>query len=149
MKTLTDKGYTTAKHLEICTNNGITTYTCPKINSSQHNGPYPMVDFVHDTEKDNYTYPDGQILAINITVYDNVGHRVKHYKNRQACKVCTLRHLCTKNKNGRLIECSIYQEALEENKTRVQENPEYYRLRQQITEHQFGTLKDNGASPIH
>jgi hypothetical protein len=30
---------------------------------------------------------------------------------------------------------------LEENQKRVEENPEYYRLRQQITEHQFGTLK--------
>ena len=30
---------------------------------------------------------------------------------------------------------------MEENQKRVDENPEYYRLRQQITEHQFGTLK--------
>ena len=29
----------------------------------------------------------------------------------------------------------------EANKKRVDENPEYYKLRQQITEHQFGTLK--------
>ena len=48
---------------------------------------------------------------------------------------------CTKNKNGRFIERSIYQEALDENQKRVNQNPEYYRLRQQITEHQFGTLK--------
>jgi hypothetical protein len=47
----------------------------------------------------------------------------------------------TVNKNGRFIERSIYQEALEENQKRVEENPEYYRLRQQITEHRFGTLK--------
>lgn len=45
------------------------------------------------------------------------------------------------NKNGRLIERSIYQEALEENQKRVASNPDYYRRRQQITEHQFGTLK--------
>lgn len=38
MKTLTDKGYTTAKHLEKCTENGITPYTSPKVHSSQHNG---------------------------------------------------------------------------------------------------------------
>ena len=50
-------------------------------------------------------------------------------------------NLCTVNKNGRFIERSIYQEALEENQRRVEENPEYYRLRQQITEHQFGTIK--------
>ncbi|CAL2076463.1 hypothetical protein T190607A02C_130005 [Tenacibaculum sp. 190524A02b] len=41
----------------------------------------------------------------------------------------------------RLIKRSIYQEALEANQKRVEENPDYYRLRQQVTEHQFGTLK--------
>ena len=48
---------------------------------------------------------------------------------------------CTTNKRGQIIERSIYQEAIEANKKRVDENPEYYKLRQQITEHQFGTLK--------
>jgi len=141
MKTLTDKGYTTAKHLEICTKNGVTPYSSPKEHSSQHNGLYPMVDFRYDKIKDTYTCPDGQTLTTNGTVYDKAGHKVKHYKNRQACRVCAVRHLCTTNKNGRFIERSIYQEALEENQKRVEENPAYYRLRQQITEHQFGTLK--------
>jgi DDE family transposase len=52
---------------------------------------------------------------------------------------CNLREKCTKNKKGKFIERSIYQEALEENEKRVIENPEYYRLRQQITELQFDT----------
>lgn len=141
INTLTDKGYTTAKHLEICTKNGITPYSSPKVHSSQHNGLYPMVDFKYDKIDDTYTCPAGQVLATNGTVYNKAGHKVKHYKNRQACKVCPVRQLCTVNKNGRFIERSIYQEALEENQKRVEENPEYYRLRQQITEHQFGTLK--------
>lgn len=141
MNTLTDKGYTTAKHLEKCTENGITPYSSPKVHSSQHNGLYPMIDFKYDRTKDTYTCPADQVLATNGTVYDKAGHKVKHYKNRQACKICPVRHLCTTNKNGRFIERSIYQEALEENQKRVEENPEYYRLRQQITEHQFGTLK--------
>jgi hypothetical protein len=141
MNTLTDKGYTTAKHLEICTENGVTPYSSPKEHSSQKNGLYPMVDFKYDKIDDTYSCPAGQILATNGTVYDKAGHKVKHYKNRQACKVCPVRHLCMVNKNGRFIERSIYQEALEENQKRVEQNPEYYRLRQQITEHQFGTLK--------
>jgi len=36
---------------------------------------------------------------------------------------------------------TTYQKAIEANEKRVKENPEYYRLRQQVTEHQFGTLK--------
>ena len=141
MRTLTDKGYTTAKHLEICTDNGITPYSSPKEHSSQHNGLYPMVDFKYDKIKDTYICPADQVLTTNGTVYNKAGHKVKHYKNRQACKVCPVRKSCTTNKNGRFIERCVHQEALEENQKRVAENPEYYRLRQQITEHQFGTLK--------
>jgi transposase len=141
MRTLTDKGYTTGKHLDMCTNNGITPYSSPKQHSSQHNGLYPMVDFKYHKEVDTYSCPAGKTLTTNGTIYNKAGHKVKHYKNRQACKVCLVRHLCTKNKNGRFIERSIYQEALEQNQKRVEENPQYYRLRQQITEHQFGTIK--------
>ncbi|MFT6815789.1 MAG: hypothetical protein ACJAZ3_001701 [Sphingobacteriales bacterium] len=54
--------------------------------------------------------------------------------------VC-LRHLCTTNKNGRFIKRGIHQEELENKAKRVHENPDYYRLRQQVSEHQFGTLK--------
>ncbi|MCD4681252.1 MAG: transposase [Bacteroidales bacterium] len=67
-------------------------------------------------------------------------HRVKRYTTKK-CQGCELREQCTTNKRSRIIERSIYQEALEENEKRVNENPEYYKLRQQITEHQFGTLK--------
>lgn len=141
MNTLTDKGYTTGKQIDICSKNGITTYSSPKAHSSQHNGLYPMKDFRYDKQTDTYTCPAGQTLNTNGSVYNKANHKVKHYKNRQACKYCTLRAYCTKNKNGRFIERSIYQEAIEENEKRVDSNPQYYRLRQQVTEHQFGTLK--------
>jgi len=141
MDVITDKGYTTGKHLAICSKNNITTYSSPKEHSSQHNGLYDMQIFEYNSKEDHYTCPAGVLLSTNGSIYNKAGHLVKHYKNYKACKTCTLREQCTKNKNGRFIERSIYQEALEENQKRVEENPEYYRLRQQITEHQFGTLK--------
>ncbi len=140
MNTLTDKGYTTAKHLDKCVKNGITPYSSPKEHSSQHNGLYPMKIFVYNKQQDSYKCPAGEVLKTNGSVYNKGNHKVKHYKTK-ACKGCTLRDQCTQNKNGRFIERSIYQEALDENQKRVNQNPEYYRLRQQITEHQFGTLK--------
>jgi len=141
MNTLTDKGYTTGVHIDTCTKNNITTYSSPKEHSSQNNGLYDMQIFKYDKENDNYTCPAGEILSSNGKVYKKRNHRVKHYKNRQACIGCSLRSQCTKNKNGRFIERSIYQEALEKNEKRVNKNPDYYKLRQQITEHQFGTIK--------
>ena len=141
MDCITDKGYTTGKHIAICDKNNIRTYSSPKEHSSQHNGLYDMQIFEYDKDLNHYTCPAGEILSTNGTVYNKNEHKVRHYKNRSACKTCTLRDQCTENKNGRYIERSIYQEYLEDNQKRVEDNPEYYRLRQQITEHQFGTIK--------
>jgi hypothetical protein len=58
-----------------------------------------------------------------------------------ACKTCISRHLCTQSKNGRYIDRSEYANIVEENAQRVHENPDYYRKRQQVTEHMFGTMK--------
>jgi len=140
MNTLTDKGYTTGLHIYTCIKNGITTYSSPKAHSSMNNGLYDMQIFVYDKRQDTYTCPVGEIMKGGGIVYRKRNHRVKRYTTK-SCKDCKLRAQCTTNKKGRIIERSIYQEALEANKKRVDENPEYYKLRQQITEHQFGTLK--------
>lgn len=58
------------------------------------------------------------------------------------CKECCVRDKCTKNKvNGRAIDRTEFADIVEANAKRVNENPGYYRQRQQITEHMFGTLK--------
>ena len=137
---LTDKGYTTGVHIDTCTKNNITTFSSPKAHSSQDNGLYNMNEFIYDEKNDTYTCPAKHVLNTNGNICKKRKHRVKRYYTK-ACNGCQLREKCTKNKKGRFIERSIYQEALEENEKRVKQNPEYYRLRQQITEHQFGTLK--------
>ena len=137
---LTDKGYTTGVHIDTCTKNNITTFSSPKAHSSQDNGLCNMNEFIYDEKNDTYTCPAKHVLNTNGNICKKRKHRVKRYYTK-ACNGCQLREKCTKNKKGRFIERSIYQEALEENEKRVKQNPEYYRLRQQITEHQFGTLK--------
>ena len=67
-------------------------------------------------------------------------YQVKHYKTK-ACQGCDLRTQCTSNKHGRVIERTEYQQYVTRNNDRVNQNPDYYRQRQQIIEHQFGTLK--------
>jgi transposase len=140
MNTLTDKGYTTGVHIDNCQKNNITTYSSPKAHSSQNNGLYDMQVFDYDKELDTYICPAGELMQGGGIIYKKRNHRIKRYTTK-SCDGCLLRAQCTTNKRGRIIERSIYQEALEENEKRVNENPEYYKLRQQITEHQFGTLK--------
>ena len=65
---------------------------------------------------------------------------MKHYKT-SACKSCPVKALCTRNKNGRLIERSQYAEAVEANTKRIHLEKEKYLLRQEIVEHPFGTVK--------
>ena len=141
MNTLTDKGYTTGEELARCEEHHITPYSSAKEHSSPDNGLYPMKDFEYNAQDDTYTCPQKKILLTNGKYYKKGNHKVKHYKNRKACLSCPMRHLCTTNKNGRFIERSYYQQAIEDNEKRIAQNPDYYRLRQQITEHQFGTLK--------
>jgi transposase len=140
MNVLTDKGYTTGKQIAECTANNITTYSSPKAHSSQNNGLYDMQIFEYNEAEDTYTCPAGETMMTNGRWYNKSGHKVKHYKTK-ACKSCSLTEQCTKNKNGRFIERNYYQPDVEQNQARVEANPDYYRQRQQITEHQFGTLK--------
>lgn len=140
MDCITDKGYTTGVHIDTCMKNGITTYSSPKHHSSADNGLYNMNEFLYDSQTDTYRCPANEVLHTNGFICKKRKHRVKRYYTK-SCEGCTLRDKCTKNKKGRYIERSIYQEALEANEKRVGSNPNYYRQRQQITEHQFGTLK--------
>ena len=142
MDVLADKGYTTGQQIHECTDNKITTYCSPKESTKQKNDLFPISRFTYDPTADTYTCPNNAVLSGTGNVYHkNNNVKVKHYKNFKACSVCPLSRKCTTSKKGRLIERSIYQEDLEENAERVNQNPEYYRERQQVTEHQFGTLK--------
>ena len=101
---------------------------------------------MYDKQEDTYTCPAGQILHTNGKWYnktlknDRKSYQVKHYKTK-ACNGCYLRAQCTTNKYGRLIERTEYQQDVTKNNDRVNQNPDYYRRRQQIIEHQFGTIK--------
>ena len=149
MNVLADKGYHTGEELERCQEQDITTYISPKAASTKDIGLYPITGFIYDAEKDHYTCPQGQTMKTNGTWHQHSdnrrraksAYRFQRY-NTPACKNCTSRNLCTQSKtNGRYIDRSEYAEAIEANAQRVENNPEYYRQRQQITEHPFGTLK--------
>jgi hypothetical protein len=62
------------------------------------------------------------------------------------CNSCSHKLDCArvanlKNSKGRPIERSEYEDVLEANRDRVRLNKDFYRKRQQIAEHPFGTIK--------
>ena len=142
MTTLTDKGYTTSEQLLKCEQDGIITYSSPKDHGAANNGLFNQQDFIYDEKNDHFTCPAGEILSTNGTQYRKGDHHVKHYKTApKNCRNCQLRESCTRNKSGKIIERASSQSVLQRNRLRVGADPQYYRQRQQITEHQFGTLK--------
>ncbi|GLR18239.1 transposase [Portibacter lacus] len=138
---LADKGYTTGAELSQCAENGITTFCSPKGSSSNHNGLYNIEEFKYDSESDSYQCPQGHELTTNGRLFKKgATYRMKRYKTKE-CQHCPLKAHCTRNEKGRFIERHEFQDAIDANRTRVESNKDYYRKRQQIIEHQFGTLK--------
>ena len=148
MDILADKGYHSGREIKACEGLGVNTYISPKESSSSKTNPdFAMDAFLYNELEDTYTCPAKETMHTNGRWYNKKldasgrkSYKVKHYKTK-ACKDCPLRTECTKNKNGRLIERTEYAEYVKQNNDRVNQNPDYYRERQQIIEHQFGTLK--------
>lgn len=61
-------------------------------------------------------------------------------KTTNACKTCPLKTQCTKLPQ-RIIQRSEFQDAVDINDNNIKRNPQYYKRRQAICEHPFGTIK--------
>jgi transposase len=149
MNVLADKGYHTGEQLQQCLDNNITTFVSPKAPSTKDIGLYPITMFSYDKALDVYTCPQGSTLRTNGKWYmhsDIRGEGKGAYRFQRYitpdCRSCDNRHKCTQSKqNGRAIDRSEYADVVEANAKRVNETPDYYRQRQQIAEHMYGTLK--------
>ena len=145
---IADKGYHTGKQLEACDQNAITTFVSPRDPGVPQDSGIPLELFHYNRANDTYTCPEGHTMTTNGTWYKKSNshegrddaHRFKRYQT-PGCKSCRIMKSCTKNSKGRFIERSEYADIVEANNGRVNEHPDYYRKRQQITEHQFGTMK--------
>jgi hypothetical protein len=71
------------------------------------------------------------------------GHsQMKQYRT-SACSHCASRNKCTSSpkERGRIIQRSIYQDAVDSNNERVKMEMHKYRRRQEMIEHPFGIVK--------
>lgn len=133
---LADKGYHNGIELEKCEEAGISTIVA-----------YREIDngkFIYNIETDSYTCPQNETLKTTGTWHEkkkaNRIVKVKLYRT-PACKDCPLKSTCTSSEGGRQIERSQYQDTVDRNNKRVDENQPLYKRRQAIVEHPFGTIK--------
>lgn len=142
---LYDKGYHTGSEIKTAIDLGIHIMVAiPDVASNAPDTAYNVANFIYDKQNDTYTCPQGKALITNGSWYKkNRGKsftQMKHYKTK-ACSVCPVKDLCTKNKDGRLIERSEHAPFIEQNKLNIEANPTLYKKRQAIVEHPYGILK--------
>ena len=139
---LLDKGYHTGSEISRCHDMGIETLVAvPSLSTQAPDPAYNLEQFIYQIQTDTYKCPQGNFLYTNGSWYNKGGdHKVSQYKTK-ACKKCPSRNLCTKARNGRIIERSEYAEAVQRNKLAIEKNKELYKRRQEIVEHPFGTIK--------
>lgn len=144
---LADKGYHTGAELQQCHDDHIQTYVAfreqPSVKHLEKE--FLAEQFIYNKEQDTYTCPAGAELTTLGTLHHKKGdsgetsYRFKTYRT-DACKGCALKIHCTKL-HKRIIHRSEYQDAVDRNNGNIRQNPAYYKQRQSICEHPFGTIK--------
>ncbi|WP_282032344.1 transposase, partial [Aequorivita sinensis] len=94
---------------------------------------YNAENFIYNQKTDTYTCPEGHKLTSNQSHYKTRNYTFKQYKTK-ACKGCSVRSLCTKAKNGKIVQRSEYAPYIEANAHRVTQNKQRYKQRQALVE---------------
>lgn len=144
---LSDKGYHTGAELQMCHDDNINTYVAFKEQPSVKHleKEFLSTQFIYNKEDDSYTCPAGKTLMSLGTWHNKKGeagetsYRFKTYRT-DGCKNCSLKKNCTKLPK-RIIHRSEYQDAVDRNNENIRTHPDYYKRRQSICEHPFGTIK--------
>ena len=147
LKVLADKGYHTGAELQGCQQQNMITHVAYKEQPSVKHiaTDFLAESFMYNKQTDSYTCPAGATLTSLGTWHNKKGeanetsYRFKTYRTN-ACKTCPLKINCTKL-NKRIIQRSEYQDAVDTNNNNIKTNPHYYKRRQAIVEHPFGTIK--------
>jgi transposase len=144
---LADKGYHTGAELQQCQQENLITHVAYKEQPSVKHiaTEFLSESFDYNKATDSYTCPAGAVLTSLGTWHNKKGeasetsYRFKTYRTN-ACKTCPLKNQCTKLPK-RIIHRSEYQDAVDINDNNIKQNPHYYKRRQAIVEHPFGTIK--------
>jgi len=141
---LYDKGYHAGSELWIAEQIGIQTLVATRCIASSSQAPdpkYNVENFEYSHENDTYTCPMQQTLKSNGRWYKGTYFNFKLYKT-SACKNCDVRKQCTSSQRERkTIQRSEFASAIERNKERIEQSAQFYRRRQSIVEHPYGTIK--------
>jgi len=144
---LYDKGYHKGTELKTAQDLGVKTLVAiPDPASNAPDPKYNIANFIYNKEENTYTCPEGHTLKTNGTWYNKSqgknrsDTKIQHFKTKE-CQHCPAKSMCTKNKDGKVLERSEYADNIEQNRINIESNPDLYKRRQSIVEHPYGTIK--------
>lgn len=144
-----DKGFYSGKELKKCEENGITTY----VSIPEETMPYKRIGvpelefysgkFAYDPSRDAYICPANHEMGFWKKSSDGRGKNRGRLYRTGACATCPFRSRCTRNKLGRIIFRSEYQDVNDRLRARLRSDDGLGKLsrRKEIAEHPFGTMK--------
>jgi DDE family transposase len=139
LEAVADRGYYDGQEILACEEAGVTvTLPKPMTSGAKAEGRFGKQDFVYLPEEDVYRCPAGEILKYYFTAEEH-GQRLRRYWTN-ACRTCELKSRCTKAPQRRITRWE-HEDVLEGVQKRLDENPGAMRVRREVVEHPFGTIK--------
>jgi transposase len=135
-----DTGYYNTAEVSHCVEHGITPYV-PKADTSANTklGLFGKNRFRYDRNKDVYVCPADKELTYRFSTFE-LGRALRYYR-AVGCATCSLKAQCTRNKANRTITREQDEHLMEDMAQRLRAQPQKMRLRKQLCEHPFGTIK--------
>jgi transposase len=135
-----DKGYYSAAEVSRCVEQNITPFI-PKADTSANTrrGLFGKSQFRYDAAQDVYVCPGNQALTYRFSTFE-LGRGLRYYR-ASGCARCALKAQCTRNQGNRTITREDNEALMEAMAERMRAQPEKFKLRKQLAEHPFGTIK--------
>ncbi len=136
-----DMGYYSHEELKKCEAAGIQAYVSkPMVSKNTARGLFGKEKFVYEPESDCYVCPNRERLTFRFQSREYKNKKFRYYWT-MACLNCPIKTQCTTNKKFRRIKRWEHEAIAERVKQRVLTSSIIMKLRQQIVEHPFGTIK--------
>jgi len=140
LQVVADMGYYNQEELKRCEEAGITTYVSkPIVSKNTARGLFGKEKFVYEAERDGYRCPAQELLSFRFESQE--GDKKLRYYWTTACPGCALKAQCTTDSRFHRIKRWEHEAVVERLEQRVKANPMILKLRKQLVEHPFGTIK--------
>ena len=140
LQVVADMGYYNHEELKRCEEAGIKTYVSkPLVSKNTARGLFGKEKFVYEADGDCYRCPAKERLDFRFETQE--GDKKFRYYWTQACPGCALKAQCTTDPRFHRIKRWEHEAVLERIEQRVNANTVILKLRKQLVEHPFGTIK--------